>query len=685
VNAKPPIAARREHVDERHGESVVDPYHWLRDDERKDPAVLAYLEAENAHTRDAMQPAEPLHETLYREMVGRIQETDVSAPVRKGPWLYYTRTEQGRQYRIHCRKRETEDAPEQILLDCNALARGRAYLRLGAFEVSPRHDLLAYSTDFEGDEEFVLRFKDLASGELLPDEIPVVYYPVVWANDNRTVFYTTLDETHRPWRLYRHVLGRPREEDVLVYEEADRKFFLGVHKSASERLVMLDLHSAVTTEQRWVDADRPEDPFQLIEPRRQKVEYTAEHWEDRFFILTNDEAVNFKLVEAPLDDPSRAAWRAVVEHRPEVKLEDIVVFREHLVLVEREEANLGLRIFELPGRAEHRVSLPEPVHTVEPVDNVEYVSETLRFCYESPVTPRSIFDYDMRTRERVLRKRQEVLGGYDPAAYECARLFALAPDGKRVPVWLVARAGTPRDGSCPALLYAYGAYAHTIDPGFSSERLSLLDRGFVFAVANVRGGGAYGRPWYDDGKLLRKRNTFDDFVAAAEHLVALGYTSPARLGIRGGSAGGLLIGAVINERPDLFRAAVANVPFVDVINTMFDPTIPLTVIEWEEWGDPRDRAFYEYMRSYSPYDNVRAQDYPALLVTAGLMDPRVGYWEPAKWVARLRAMKTDERPLLLKTHLGAGHSGPSGRYDALRDLAFEYAFLLTQLGFGTAS
>ena len=676
---EPPRAALREHVEQRHGERVVDPYRWLRDDERKDPEVLAHLRAENAYTEAVMQPARELSDALYREMVARVKETDVSAPVRKGPYLYYARTEQGLQYRIHCRRRAVEGAPEEVLLAANELGRGRDDLRIGALAVSPSHELLAYSADFAGAEEFTLRFKHLASGELLPDELRRVYYAVQWAADNRTVFYTTLDEAHRPHRLYRHVLGTPQEADVLVYEERDPAFYLGVYKTNSERFLILSLHSAVTSEQRWLDAARPGDEFRTIEPRRHQVEYSVEHWEDRWFILTNDEAVNFKLVAAPLADPSRASWRTVVPHRAEVKLEGLEVFRDHLALLLREEALLGLRIYSLPGLDEHRVEFPEPVHAVSLADNVEYHSSLVRLTYESPVTPRSVYDYDMRTRERTLIKRQEVLGGFDAGRYECERLFVPTADGRRVPVAVVARRGTPRDGRNPALLYGYGAYGLTVEPEFSSERVSLLDRGLVVALADVRGGGSFGRPWHDDGKLLRKRNTFEDFIAVAEHLVAAGYTSSDRLAIRGGSAGGLLVGAVLNERPDLFRAALANVPFVDVINSMSDATLPLTVIEWEEWGDPRDPRFYEYMRSYSPYDNVRAQDYPALLVTAGLNDPRVGYWEPAKWVARLRATKTDRNPLLLKTHLDAGHSGASGRYDALADLAFEYAFLLTQL------
>ena len=682
MSAKPPVAPKIEHVETRQGREVADPYRWMRDDERKDPKVIAHLEAENAYTDAVMQPTEELQRRLYEEMLGRIKETDVTVPVRKGNYYYYTRTVEGLQYPIHCRKQGSLEAAEEVLLDENALAEGKEYMRLGAFEVSPDHGLLAFSTNYDGSEDYTLRFKDLRTGELLADEVTGTYYSVEWGNDNRTIFYNTIDDAHRPYRLYRHVLGTDTSKDELVYEERDDSFFLSVFKTKDERFVVLHVESQVTSEEQVLDADHPSGRFRMIEPRRQKVEYTVAHRDDSFFIVTNDDAVNFKVVQAPADDPSSANWKTVVPHRAEIKIDGVEVFKDHMAVELRENGLRGLRIVELPSWREHDVEFPEPVHVVWAVGNPEFDSKTLRFSYQSMITPNSVYDYDMVTRERELKKRQEVLGGYDPEQYTSERVFAPTADGKQVPISLVYRKGMKRDGKSPCLLYGYGSYGATVDPRFSSARVSLLDRGYVYAIANIRGGGALGRPWYEDGKFLNKRNTFTDFIAAAECLIAERYTSADRLAIHGGSAGGLLIGAVINMRPELFRVALAEVPFVDVVNTMLDPTIPLTVIEWEEWGNPTAPEYYEYMRSYSPYDNVVAQDYPKLFVTSGLNDPRVGYWEPTKWVARLRSVKTDDNALLLRTNMGAGHGGASGRYDALKELAEQYAFLITQIASG---
>jgi oligopeptidase B len=677
---EPPEAKKIDHVETRQGKQVVDPYRWMRDDERKNPEVIAYLEAENAYTEAVMKPTEALRKRLYDEMVARIKETDMSVPVRDGDYFYYTRTEEGKQYGIHCRKKGNLKADEEILLDENRLADGREYLRVGVFEVSPDHSLLAYSTNFDGSEKYTLRFKDLRTGELLADEIEGTYYAVEWGNDNRTVFYDTIDAAHRPYRLYRHILGSDPASADLIYEEKDDAYFLGLYKTKDRRYLVMYLESAVTSEQRFLDADEPAGEFRIVHPRQHQMEYSIEHWNGKLYILTNDEAINFRLVEAPVSDPSKNNWRAVIPHDQRIKLDGIDVFAGHMAVSQRKNGLRGLRIIDLPGWSEHEIEFAEPVYTVHPTDNVEFAGEVMRFRYESLITADSVFDYNMRTRERELKKQKEVLGGYDPGRYVSERVFAEAQDGKEIPISLVYRKGTRRDGGNPTLLYGYGSYGHTVDPGFSSNRLSLLDRGFVFAIANIRGGGALGRPWYESGKLLHKRNTFTDFITVAEHLIAERYTSSDRLAILGGSAGGLLIGAAINMRPDLFHAAVAKVPFVDVMNTMLDPTIPLTVIEWEEWGNPQQADYYEYMLSYSPYDNVAARDYPHLLVTSGLNDPRVGYWEPTKWTARLRATKTDDNVLLLKTNMGTGHSGASGRYDSLKELAFEYAFLITQLG-----
>ncbi|HXV75837.1 MAG TPA: S9 family peptidase, partial [Candidatus Polarisedimenticolaceae bacterium] len=573
---KPPVAKRTEHVEVRHGGRVADPYAWLRDDSREDPEVLAYLEAENAYTEAMMRPVESLRRRLYDEMVARIKEDDSTVPVRKDDYFYYSRTERGKQYRIHCRRRGGLDAAEQVVLDENQLAEGHDYLRVGAFAVSPDHRLLAFSTDFDGSERFTLRVKDLDSGRLLPDSIDETYYSVEWAGDSRTLFYTRIDRTHRPFRLFRHRLGQPAADDRLVYEESDPAFYLGLRKTKDDRFLVLSLESAVTSEERFLDAGDADGLFRLIEPRRNRHEYAAEHWNGRFLILTNDDAVNFKLVETPVETPSREHWRTMIDHRDEVKLDAIEVFRDRIAVLKRERGLREIDVIDRLSAETRRIEFSEPAYDVYFSGNAEFDTDTLRFEYESMTTPRSTYDYEMPTGERTLLKRIEVLGGFDPERYVAERLFADSVGGKQVPISLVYRKGALDDGPAPLLLYGYGAYGATIDPGFSSARVSLLDRGMVYAIANVRGGGALGRPWYEDGKLLAKRNTFDDFIAAAEQLIGRGYTASDRLAIAGGSAGGLLVGAALNMRPELFRAAVAKVPFVDVVNTMLDPTIPLT-------------------------------------------------------------------------------------------------------------
>jgi len=674
---KPPVAKKIPHRTEVHGRVLLDEYHWLR--ERENPEVIAYLEAENAYTEHAMRHTKKLQERVYGEILARIRETDLSVPVRRGPWLYYSRTEKGKQYPIFCRKRNVEDAAEELLLDQNALAEGHEFFSLGALAVSPDHALLAYSTDTSGDEKFTLRVRDLAAGEDLPDEIAEVYFGVVWANDNRTLLYTTLDDTHRPWRVHRHRLGEPRERDTIIFEDPDLKFWVGVDRTRSGRFLIVGSGSKQTSEVHVLDADRPESPLRLVQERIPGLEYDVDHHDDRFFIVTNDAAVNFKVVTAPVDDPRRANWTDFIPHREQVKVDAVDLFREHLVVYERERGLTSIRIRRLADGDEHLVAFEEPVHTVGPGRNLEFDTRELRFHYTSLITPESVFDYDMEARTRVLRKQVEVLGGYRPDRYGTERLFAAAPDGTQVPISIIYRKDLVRDGKRPLLLYGYGAYGHTVDPEFGSARLSLVDRGMVFAIAHVRGGGLMGRPWYEAGKFLHKKNSFADFIACAEHLIAEGYTSHDRLAIMGGSAGGLLVGAAVNLRPDLFGAVVAQVPFVDVVNSMLDETLPLTVPEYEEWGDPRQPEFFESILAYSPYDNVAPGEYPSMLVTAGLNDPRVQFWEPAKWTAKLRAMKTDRNRLLLKTNMGHGHMGPSGRYDRYREVAFEYAFLIETL------
>jgi oligopeptidase B len=673
---KPPIAERKPHFVTRHGRRVGDDYHWLRN--RDDPDVLAYLEAENAYTDEVMRPTEPLQQRLYDEILGRIKEDDRSVPEKDGPYLYYARTERQKPYAIHCRTPDGTDE-EQVLVDENLLAGERRYFSLGVFEPSPDHRLLAYSFDETGDENYLLHFLDLQTGRLLDDRIPGTYDSLAWSADGRTVFYNTIDAAHRPYRLRRHRLGTDPADDVTVYEEPDESFFLSVSKTKSRRFLLLCLDSNTTSEVRFLDAGEPEGEFRTIEPRRHRVEYSVAHHGDRFYILTNDEAINFRLVAVPVAEPGRARWRDVLSHRPEIKLDEVQAFAGHLAVVEREAGLRGIRVVELPSLEQHKIEFPEAVHTVVTHANPEFDTDVLRFTYTSPVTPSSVYDYDMRERTRVLRKQREIVGGYDPSAYHCERRSARAPDGTEIPISLVYRSDRPA-GPQPALLYGYGSYGMSVEPDFDSARLSLLDRGFAYAIAHVRGGGELGRPWYEAGKLHSKRNTFTDFVACAEHLIDTGVTDADRLAIRGGSAGGLLVGAVCNMRPDLFRAAIAKVPFVDVVNTMSDPSIPLTVVEWEEWGDPRREIDHDAMLAYSPYDNVRAQAYPDLLIMAGLNDPRVAYWEPAKWAARLRVSSTGPGLVLLKTNLDAGHAGASGRYERIRELAFEYAFLLDRLG-----
>jgi oligopeptidase B len=672
----PPKAAVRPLVHRLHSDIRVDEYAWLRD--RDDPAVVAYLEEENRYTEAVMRPTEELQQQLFHEMRARIKETDLSVPERLDGWLYYTRTVEGAQYPIYCRRRTEEGSPEEVILDLNPLAEGLSYFRLGALEVSPDHRLLAWSADTSGAEAFTLRIKDLTTGQDLGERIDNVSPAAAWANDNATLFYVVLDAARRPCRLCRHRLGHDQSLDELVYFEPDEAFFLDLGRTRSRSYLFLELSSHSTSEVRFCSADSPGDDFRVMVPRRAGIEYHVSHHGHRFFIATNEGAPNFRLVSAPVTDPS--SWTPVLPYRPAVKVDETDAFRDHLVVWEREAGLRQIRVIDLATGDDHLIPFPEPVYSIRQHDNPEFDTTVLRFTYTSMVTPSSVVEYDMRARTWTVRKQTEVLGGYDPALYRSERLFATASDGTRVPVSLVYRRplepGVPR----PLWLTGYGAYGISYDPSFSSNSLTLLDRGFIVAIAHVRGGEEMGRAWYEGGKLLAKRNTFTDFIAVAEHLMAEGYTAPDRLAINGGSAGGLLMGAVTNMRPDLFAAVVAEVPFVDVVNTMLDASLPLTVIEYDEWGNPNEPEAYACIRSYSPYDNVKARDYPNMLVTAGLHDPRVAYWEPAKWVARLRARKTNGNRLLLRTNMAAGHGGASGRWDFLREVAFRYAFVLEVLG-----
>ena len=674
----PPIAQKHAHIHSIHGDERLDNYYWLR--ERENSEVIAYLEAENQYTAAMMKHTESLQADLYKEMLSRIQETDLSVPSRKDNYYYYTRTEEGKAYGIFCRKEGSLDASEEILLDQNQLAEGHEYFAVGVLSVSPNHQILAYSIDTTGAEKYTLYFLNLNTREVYPESIPDTYYSFVWANDNQTVFYTKVDSANRPDRLLRHSLEDAVENDVLVYQETDEAYFLSVGKTASDAYLILSLGSMVTSEVYYLDADRPTDSFQIFQPRSTGIEYSLTHHGDYFYITTNEGAINFKLMKTPVNNTSKENWQTVIPHREEIYLLATEAFIDHLIIDEMEDGIPKLRVYKFSTGEEHYVSFPESVYGLGGASNPEFNTNIFRFSYTSFVTPNSIFDYNLDTKGRELKKETPVLGGYDHTQYISERLYATASDGTAIPISLVYKKGIKKNGANPFLLTGYGSYGFHYTVNFSSIRLSLLNRGVVYAIAHIRGGSEKGRKWYEEGKLLHKKNTFTDFISCAEHLIQDQWTSPQHLAINGGSAGGLLMGAVLNMRPDLFKIVIADVPFVDVVTTILDPSLPLTVIEWEEWGNPQQKTDYDYMKSYSPYDNVTAQNYPHLLITAGLNDPRVAYWEPAKWTAKLRDLKTDNNLLLLKTNMDAGHGGASGRYEQLKETAFEYAFLLTCWG-----
>jgi oligopeptidase B len=671
----PPCALRSTQATTVHGLTLTDDYAWLRD--KDDPRVIAHLEAENAYTKAVMSPLEPFQDGLYREMLARIKETDMGVPYRYGDYEYYSRTEAGKDYPIYCRRLRAAGSGEEIILDMNALAEGHEFFSLGAFSVSQDAKRLAYSTDVTGFREYTLHIKDLATGLLLPEQIRKTR-SVAWANDSQTLFYVLEDESKRAYRLYRHRLGI--EQDDLVFEEQDARFSIGVQRSRSRAFIFLGSHSATTSEIYAIPANAPDTPPRVISPRRHEHEYHVDHRGDLFYIVTNDRGRNFRLVTAPSADPRPENWSEVIAHRDDVMLEDVDLFSNHWVLHERSGGFPRVTVGSFVTGQSHQIEFPEPVYSVWGTGNAEFDTQTFRLSYESLVTPDSVFDYDMNARARTLLKQEEVLGGYDPDKYRSELGYAVAPDGTRIPVSMVYRVDRRQSGPQPLLLTGYGAYGFASDVHFSSTRLSLLDRGVIYAIAHVRGGGEWGKKWHDQGRMLEKKNTFMDFIAVSEYLIAQGYTDAERLIVEGGSAGGLLMGAVANLRPDLFKAVVAEVPFVDVINTMLDASLPLTTGEYEEWGNPQDRDYFDYMRSYSPYDNISPKDYPAILVETSLNDSQVMYWEPAKYVAKLRSMKTDANPLLLKTNMDAGHGGASGRYDYLREIAFTYSFILWQAG-----
>jgi oligopeptidase B len=669
----PPTARRIPHQAVVHGQSRVDDYHWLREKESKE--VLSHLTAENAYTAAMMQPSLPLQKALYKEMLKRIKETDVDVPYREGGYFYYSRTQKGKQYRIFCRKAGSLEAPEAVILDANEAAKGHKFFSLGLLDVSPDGNLLAFSSDVTGFREYTLQVKDLRDGSLLPERIEKIR-SAAWATDNRTLFYVREDSAKRAHRLYRHRLGEL--DDELVYEEEDTRFSISVSLSRSLEWLFLTSHSATTSEVRYFPSGEPQGPPKLLLPRRQDHEYYLDHGQGRFYIVTNDRGRNFRLVTAPVATPGVEHWEERIAHRDGVMLEGVDVFARHLVVHERAGGFPRLRVTRLSDGDTHEIAMPEPVYSVGGGANPEFDSGTYRFHYDSYITPDAEFEYDLDTRARKLLKQREVRG-YDPAKYRSELVYAVALDGTRIPISLVYREDRRAMGPQPMLLYGYGAYGLSLDVNFSSTRLSLLDRGMIFATAHVRGGGEMGKRWHDQGRMLNKMNSFTDFIASAEHLIRKRYTAPDRLVIEGGSAGGLLMGAVTNLRPDLFRAVVSEVPFLDVVNTMLDDTLPLTTGEYEEWGNPNNRDYYDYMLSYSPYDNLKAAKYPAMLVETSLNDSQVMYWEPAKYVAKLRTLKKDGNPLLMRINMDAGHGGASGRYDFLKELAFTYSFILGAL------
>jgi oligopeptidase B len=669
-----------------HGDTVNDEYFWLID--KDDPQTTAYLEAENAWTERATEHLATLRDTVFQEIKGRTQETDLSVPGRKGAHWYYTRTVEGKQYGIQCRVpvQPGQDGPpmgeerpgEEVLLDGNELAEGRNFFALGTFDVSPDGNRLAYSTDFDGDERFTLRVKDLRTGEVLPDEVTDTHYGSAWSADGSALFYITVDDAWRPYRVWRHAVGQAGVDDVLVFEEPDERFWVSVELSRSEKFIVIDANSKVTSEVRVIPSEEPTSEPVVIAPREQGVEYSIEHHGHRFLILHNKDAEDFALAYTSADNPGE--WVELIPHSPGTRLESVDAFTRHIVISQRRDGLTGLRVMGDGSTDSYDMEFPEPLYSVGLTGNPEYDTATVRIGYTSMVTPESVYDVDLVTRTMTLRKRKPVLGGYNPDDYEQFRDWATADDGTRVPISIVARKGTPRDGSAPALLYGYGSYEYSIDPYFSISRLSLLDRGVVFAIAHVRGGGEMGRKWYEEGKLLAKKNTFTDFVACAQTLVRHGWTTAARLVARGGSAGGLLMGAIANLAPEAFAGIVAEVPFVDPLNSILDPNLPLTVTEWEEWGNPIESSdVYAYMKAYSPYENVDKLPYPRILAMTSLNDTRVLYHEPAKWIARLRAV-APEGSYLLKTEMGAGHAGPSGRYDSWKEEAFVLSWVLDVLG-----
>ena len=673
---QPPMAEKKPKITKIHDDTLVDDYFWLR--EKSNPQVLEHLKAEDAYAVAMMKPTQALQEKLYKEMLSHIKQTDTNVPYRQGEYFYYSRTFEGKQYPVYCRKKGSTDAPEEIILDQNELAKDQKFMAIGALQPSDDGNLLAYSTDNTGYRQYTLHVKDLRTGSLFAERIERVD-SIAWATDNKTLFYVTEDEvSKRNDKFFRHVLGSDRYE--LLYDEKDELFDIGTQRSRDQAVIFLAAYSKTSTEFRYIPAGDPNAAWKTILSRQPDHEYDVDHRGDLFYIRTNKGAKNFRVVTAPVADPAEKNWKEFVAHRPAVKVEDVNLFSDHAVLSEWENGLEQIEIVDFKTGKRHRVEFPEPVYSVFLNNNREFKTTVLRYNYQSLVTPSSVFDYDTNSHKATLLKQNEVPGGFDKANYASERVLATASDGTRVPMSMVYHKGMKRDGKAPLLLYAYGSYGLSEPPTFSATRLILLDRGVIYVIAHIRGGGEMGEEWREQGRMMKKITTFTDFIACAEHLVKNKYTSSDRLTIQGGSAGGLLMGAVTNMRPDLFKAVLAQVPFVDVVNTMLDASLPLTTSEFIEWGNPAEKPAYDYMKQYSPYDNVKRQNYPTMLVKVSYNDSQVPYWEGAKFVAKIRTMKTDKNPLLLKVNFGAGHGGASGRYDALKETSFNFAFLLWQMG-----
>jgi oligopeptidase B len=679
----PPVAKKSPRIAVLHGDTLTDDYAWFRD--RTNPEVTAHLTAENAYTAAMTAGTQPLRDALYAELVGRIKETDLSVPTWNAPFFYYTRTEQGKPYPVFCRKRGSLDAREEVIFDQNAEARGRQFFSLGGFEVSPNHQLLALLVDTTGYEDFTLRIKDLRTGRYLRERKEKLGFGLAWASDNQTLFYMTTDSAKRTDRVWRHRVGTSVRGDVAVFHEPDVLFNVGVQRLRSGRFISITSASFTQGETRVIDASAPTRPARLIAARRPNVEYDVDHGNGYFWIVTNQDAPNFRVARVSDTGADLSQWQSWVAPRADVFVEGVSVFRDFAVVSERRDGLRKLHITTFADGAAHDIAFPEAAYGVSLSQNPMFDTRQLRYTYSSLVTPSTVIDYDVRARTGAVQKRQDVLGGYDATKYGVERRMARARDGVMVPVSIVYRLPLERNGQRPLLEYAYGSYGANTEATFNSNRVSLLDRGVIYAIAHIRGGSEMGRSWYDDGKMLKKKNTFHDFIDVGEFLVREGYTSRDRMLANGGSAGGLLMGAVANMRPDLYKAIIAAVPFVDVINTMSDASIPLTAQEWEQWGNPAKADEYAYMRSYSPYENVERKAYPAMLITSGVNDSRVAYWEPTKWVARMRELRTDSNPLLLRMNMGAGHGGSSGRYERLKEIAFDYAFMLEQVGLATVA